>query len=451
MSRRACVLTLIMVFKAASVAAAAEEPRVSNGTTLTGAAAFGDWRADSPGIRRRIEARDLPAPYATRPTAHPPRIVRPPQGAVPKVPAGFEVSLFAGGLERPRLMRVAPNGDVFVAETAAGRIRVLRSKANGDPTMQTVYTAGLTEPFGIAFYPPGPAPRFVYVANMNSVVRFAYKDGELAASGPLETVIAHLPEGGHTTRDIAFSRDGREMFVSVGSASNAGEVMGPKSPGAASEWDEANGATGAGWGEEASRANVLVYDPEGKYRSIFSTGISNCAGLAVHPETGDLWCSTNERDLLGDDLVPDYVTRVHKGGFYGWPWYYAGDYEDPRLAGHRPDLKGKVIVPDVLIQPHSASLQMTFYGGSQFPAAYLGDAFVAEHGSWNRSKPTGYKVIRVLAKNGVPTGEYEDFMTGFVIDDDHVWGRPVGVAVAGDGALLVSDDANGLIWRVRAH
>ena len=445
------VVMAVLVLAATGQVAAAEEPRILSTDTLKGSAAFGDWRADQPGIRRRIEARDLPAPYATRPTAHPPRIVRPPKGALPKVPAGFEVSLFASDLEQPRLMRVAPNGDVFVAETAAGRIRVLRGASSGPVETAAVFASRLAAPFGIAFYPPGAAPRWVYVANTNSVVRFAYKDGDVAASGPPETVIAHLPKGGHTTRDIAFSPDGRELFVSVGSASNVGEGMGPKTAIASVAWDEANSTTGAGWGEEALRADVLVFDPEGRNRRIFATGIRNCVGLAVHPATGDLWCSTNERDLLGDDLVPDYVTRVRTGGFYGWPWYYIGDNEDPRLAGQRPDLKGKVIVPDVLIQPHSASLQMTFYDGGQFPAAFVGDAFVAEHGSWNRSRPTGYKVIRVLAKNGIPTGEYEDFMTGFVIDDDHVWGRPVGVAVATDGALLVSDDANGLIWRVTAR
>ncbi len=193
---------------------------------------------------------------------------------------------------------------------------------------------------------------------------------------------------------------------------------------------------------------MLAFDPDGRNRRVFATGIRNCVGLAVHPATGDLWCSTNERDALGDDLVPDYVTRVRDGAFYGWPWFYLGDNQDPRHAGERPDLKGKITVPDVLIQPHSASLELAFYNATAFPAAYRGDGFAAEHGSWNRSKRTGYKVVRIRLKDGVPTGVYEDFITGFVVNDTEVWGRPVGIAVAHDGALLVSEDGNGTIWRV---
>jgi glucose/arabinose dehydrogenase len=193
---------------------------------------------------------------------------------------------------------------------------------------------------------------------------------------------------------------------------------------------------------------VLVFDPEGKGRRIYASGIRNCVGMAVNSTTGDLWCSTNERDGLGDDLPPDYITRVREGGFYGWPWYYIGAHEDPRHKDARPDLKDKVIVPDVLIQPHSASLQMMFYTGEQLPSEYKGNIFAAEHGSWNRAKPTGYKIIRIIAKDGVPTGEYEDFVTGFAIDDAHVWGRPVGVTEATDGSLLFSEDGNGTIWRI---
>jgi glucose/arabinose dehydrogenase len=204
---------------------------------------------------------------------------------------------------------------------------------------------------------------------------------------------------------------------------------------------------GAAWGDETDRAAVLVFDPDGKNRKLFATGIRNCVGLAMQPN-GTAWCSTNERDSLGDDLVPDYVTRVKENAFYGWPWFYIGDNQDPRHPGARPDLKDKITVPDVLLQAHSASLGMTFYDGNSFPAEYRGDAFAAEHGSWNRSKRTGYKVIRIRLKDGVPTGEYEDFVTGFVVDDKEVWGRPVGVAVAHDGALLFSEDGNGTIWRV---
>ena len=205
---------------------------------------------------------------------------------------------------------------------------------------------------------------------------------------------------------------------------------------------------GAIWGYETDRADVLVFDPEGKNKGIFATGIRNCVGLAVQPVNGELWCSTNERDGLGDDLVPDYVTRVREGQFFGWPWYYIGDNEEPRLRGERPDLKGKITVPDVLIQSHSASLGMTFYDGKQFPPEYQGDAFAAEHGSWNRSKRTGYKIIRVIMRNGRPTGEYDDFLTGFVTADGDVWGRPVGLAMMRDGSLIMTDDAHSAAWKI---
>ena len=415
--------------------------------TLTGRAAFGDWRADHPGLVRHITANDLPAPWATPSAANVSHIVARPAGAVPQVPDGFEVTLFAEGLSNPRIIRVAPNGDLFVAETRANRIRVLRS-ADGDakPSANEIYASGLSRPFGVAFYPKND-PQWLYVANTDSVVRFPYHGGDLKASAAPQTIVANLPHGfGHSTRDIAFSDDGKRMFISVGSASNVAEGLG-KPDDAGWPQDHPLGAT---WGYETDRADVLVFDPDGKQQRVFATGIRNCVGLAVQPANGDLWCSTNERDGLGDDLVPDYVTRVREGQFFGWPWYYIGDHEEPRLRGERPDLVGKVTVPDVLLQPHSASLGMTFYNGSAFPSEYQGDAFAAEHGSWNRAKRTGYKVTRIHLKNGVPTGEYQDFMTGFVASDSSVWGRPVGVAVAHDGALLVSEDGNGTIWRVSA-
>jgi glucose/arabinose dehydrogenase len=236
------------------------------------------------------------------------------------------------------------------------------------------------------------------------------------------------------------------MLVSVGSAGNDGEGMGA-APGGTEAWSRKH-ALGAAWGAETDRAAVLAFDRDGKNRKIFATGIRNCVGLAIQPQSGVPWCSTNERDALGDNLVPDYVTRVRENAFYGWPWFYIGGNEDPRHVGRRPDLKDKVTVPDVLLQAHSASLGLTFYDGQNFPAEYRGDAFAAEHGSWNRSKRTGYKVVRIRLKDGVPTGEYEDFVTGFVANDSEVWGRPVGVAVARDGALLVSEDGNGTIWRI---
>ena len=415
---------------------------------LSGTAAFGDWRTDRPGVSRLIRPEDLPRPGATPSSANVSRVVKRPSDALPQVPAGFKIELFAEGLSGPRQIRLAPNGDIFVAETGAGRIRVLRAADGASkPSGNEIYASGLSRPFGIAFYPDGGNPQWVYVANTDSVVRFPYKVGDLKATGKSETVVAELPHGyGHSTRDIVFTRDGKRMLVSVGSASNDAEGMG-NPPTGLPVWNDTH-PPGASWGSEQDRADVLMFDPDGKHPAIFASGIRNCVGLAVHPLSGDVYCSTNERDGFGDNLVPDYVTRVREGAFYGWPWYYIGNNEDPRHAGQRPDLKGKVSVPDVLIQAHSASLGLTFYNGSAFPGEYRGDGFAAEHGSWNRSKRTGYKIIRIRLKDGVPTGEYQDFVTGFVIDDSKVWGRPVGVAVAHDGALLFSEDGNGTIWRV---
>jgi glucose/arabinose dehydrogenase len=414
---------------------------------LEGRDAFGDWHADRPGISRHITAADLPKPGATPSAANVSRVVPRPPSAVPQVPPGFKAELFAEGLRGPRIMRVAPNGDIFVAETRAGRIRVLRAVDGASkPSVDEIYASGLDEPFGIAFF-PSDKPQWVYVANTDSVVRFPYQAGDIKASGKPQTVVAELPHGsGHSTRDIVFSSDDKRMLISVGSGSNDAEGIGAPEGGLPS-WSSAH-ALGASWGSETDRAGVLVFDPDGKNQRMFATGIRNCVGLAIQPATGDLYCSTNERDGLGDDLVPDYVTRVREGAFYGWPWFYIGDHGDPRHAGERPDLKDKVTVPDVLIQAHSASLGLTFYNGSAFPAEYRGDGFAAEHGSWNRSKRTGYKIIRIRLKDGIPTGVYEDFATGFVINDSEVWGRPVGGAVAHDGALLVSEDGNGTIWRI---
>jgi glucose/arabinose dehydrogenase len=416
----------------------------------TGGEAFGDYRDDGPGVRRHITVGDLPKPYASHSSRNNPSVVEPPAGARPLVPPGYSVAAFARDLDGPRILRVAPNGDLFVAETAAGKILVLRAKDGATaPSNTEIFATGLDAPFGIAFYPPGANPSWVYVANNNAVVRFAYAAGDLRARAAPETIVPKLTDssGGHSTRDIVFSADGAKMFVSIGSGSNVAESLPKKSASESAAWDAAHGL-GAAWGDETNRADVMLFDPDGKNGRVFASGIRNCVGLAISPETHDLYCSTNERDALGDDLVPDYVTRVKPGAFYGWPWYYMGDHEDPRHAGERPDLLGKVTVPDVLLQPHSASLGLTFYEGSMFPAEMRGDGFAAFHGSWNRELRTGPKVVRIVMKDGVPTGEYEDFMTGFTVDNERVWGRPVGVAVAHDGALLVGEDANGTIWRV---
>lgn len=414
---------------------------------LTGAAAYGDWRSDAPGVRRKIAPADMPPPMATQPVAEPPRVVARPEGAWPKAPPGFSVSLFAQGLAMPRAIRVAPNGDIFVAESGAGRVRVFRAKDGAEAAEAShIFAAGLDRPFGIAFYPPGPDPTYVYIAASDRVARYPYRPGE-AAAGPAEA-IAPLPRGEyHWTRDIVFSPDGKTVYVSVGSASNVAEEVEPLR-GAALQRFASSHPLGAMWGEEAERGAVLAFDPDGHGRRIYATGLRNCSGETIQPETGALWCVTNERDMLGDNLPPDYATSVKDGAFYGWPWRYIGDNPDPNRPNERPDLAGKVTIPDVLIQPHSAPLGMIFYEGGQFPADFKGDAFVALHGSWNRAKRTGYKVVRLTFKDGKPTGEYEDFLTGFVANADSVWGRPVDVAVAHDGALLITEDAGGAIWRV---
>jgi glucose/arabinose dehydrogenase len=402
----------------------------SSASVLTGQSAFTDYTKEAPGVRRKITAADLPKPFATSSSSNGPDVVPRPEGAWPKTLPGFKVDLYTTGLDYPREIKKAPNGDLFVAENHKGLVRVFRGLgSDGKPQKSSVFASGFHQPFGIAWYPLGDNPEWVYVANTNSVVRYAYTSGDMEAKGQAETVIAELPGGGgHSTRDLAFSPDGKKMFVSVGSRSNVDD---PDTHPA-----------------EHHRANILEYTPEGKFVKVYAAGIRNPVGITIQPETGELWCSVNERDELGDNLVPDYITHVKEDGFYGWPWYYMGDHQDPRHEGKHPELKGKVTVPDVLLQPHNASLQLTFYEGTQFPSEYHGDLFAAEHGSWNKKARTGYEVIRVPLKNGKATGEYEDFVTGFVTADGQVWGRPVGVAVGPDGSLFVTDDGTKSIWRV---
>ncbi len=402
------------------------------GKLLKGEGAYGDWREDAPGVRRLITPADLPKPYATKSADNFARVVSRPSNAWPQALPEFKVDQIATGLSGPRLIRTAPNGDLFVAESEKGKIRVLRGiGTDGRAQTVEVFAAGLKKPFGIAFYPPGANPQFVYVANTGSVVKFPYHNGDLKARGKAQTVVATIPGGGllrgggHWTRDIAFSSDGQKMWVSVGSKSNVDD-------------DAA----------EDHRADILEFNPDGSGERIYAAGIRNPVGIAIDPSTGVLWTSVNERDELGDDLVPDYITSVKDGGFYGWPWYYIGTNQDPRHAGKHPELKDKVIVPDVLLQSHSASLEMTFYDGKMFPPEYSGYAFAAEHGSWNRAKRTGYKIICVPVHNGKATGEYMDFVTGFVTPNGEVWGRPVGVTVASDGALIFTDDGSDSVWRV---
>jgi len=419
----------------------------------TGATAVrDDWKSDGPGVRRLIKPSDLPAPVlgpdAEGSVGSNAKVVDAPEGASPKVPDGFVVYVFASGFKQPRTLRVAPNGDVFLSESGTGRVLVFRaSDASGGSAKPEVFAENLDRPYGIAFLPPAN-PQYIYVAAANQVVRYPYHSGATKAGGPAEVVIANIPTKRHWTRDLAVSQDGKRLFVSVGSASNLGvEGMPGMSRDKIRQLEKTHGR-GAAWGEEENRAVVRVFDPDGNRIRNYATGLRNCSGLAMQPGTDNLWCVVNERDHVGPYVVPDFMARIQDGAFYGWPWYYIGDKEDPALKGKRPDLKGHVRVPEVLFQAHSSALSVAFYDSDAFPAEYRGDAFVALHGSHSRPDRTGYKVVRVRMKNGTPTGAYDDFLTGFMVDNDSVWARPAGVAVTRDGALLVSDDANGTIFRV---
>jgi glucose/arabinose dehydrogenase len=398
--------------------------------TLTGKAPVsGDWTQDAPGVSRRITVDDLPPPFATDSVDNGPSEIRPPAGAQPRVPPGFKIEQYASGFRNPRFLLTAPNGDIFVTESRADRIKVLR-----DRNVQTFASSGLHDPFGIAFYPPGDDPQWLYVANTDGVIRFPYRNGDLKARAPAEKLAnaelssgGLLRGGGHWTRDVVFSPDGKKMYVSIGSRSN----------------DSDNAA-------EADRARIFEFNPDGTGQKVYAWGIRNAVGMAFRPGSNELWMSTNERDDIGEDLPPDYISSVRPGGFYGWPWFYIGNHADPRHKGKHPELAGKVIVPDVLVQAHSASLNLCFYTGNQFPSEYQDDVFATFHGSWNRAKRTGYKVVRVPFNHatGKPRGEYEDFVTGFITPEGKVWGRPVGITMTKDGSLLVSEDGSGTIWRV---
>jgi glucose/arabinose dehydrogenase len=443
---RTTAAAIVMLAGAGAVRAAAED---GSGTLLKGKAAFGSWQQDKPGLRRLIKPQDLPPVGKSTPNFS--EVAPMPPGAKPRVPPGFLVEMVASGYAGPRAIRVAPNGDLFFADNASNSIHVLRvPSGTASPTKNEVFASGLTQPFGIAFYPLGPNPEWVYVANSDGVVRFPYKNGDLIATGKPEQIVGHIPWVHHWTRDIAFTPDSKRLLLSVGSGSNVALDMFPEPEvkGGLQAWIKSE-PLGAAWDTEERRADVLSYDPDGKNEKILATGLRNSAGITIQPATGLPSCVVNERDELGDNTPFEYATAVKDSSFYGWPWYYIGSNEDPRHKGARPDLKSKVTVPDVLMQAHSAPLQIVFYEGNDFPASYKGSAFVALHGSWNRAERTGYKVVRLLFDNaGKPTGEYEDFLTGFVISDKQVWGRPVGVAVAKDGSLFVTEDGNGTIWRV---
>jgi glucose/arabinose dehydrogenase len=363
----------------------------------------------------------LPKPFTKPIVANPPH-GQPTPGFMPKALQGFKVSVFARGFEEPRYLAVAPNGDVFVAETSAGKVDVLRDPGDGNPSdARAAFATGLDDPFGIAFHGD-----YVYIGDTDQVIRYRYDPKTSKRVGGQEHVLA-LPGGGmHFTRTVAFSLDGNKMFVSAGSDCNVCVETDPR------------------------RAAIQIADPDGKNAKVYASGLRNAVGLAVDPDTGQLWADVNERDMMGDNLPPDYFTHVQPGGFYGWPYSYIGKNLDPRVADKRPDLVAKAIVPDILLGPHVAPLESLFYSGKQFPARYWHGAFVAEHGSWNRSIHLGYQVVFVPFHDGQPSGAPIGFLNGFDPNPraKAVDGRPVGVAVAKDGSLLVSDDVGSVIWRV---
>ena len=364
----------------------------------------------------------LPAPFTTKSSGNGPSESMPPAGFLPRVPAGFHVNIFAKDFKQPRFLAVAPNGDIFLADTGGGAVVVLRDPQHtGGAQQREDFATGLNRPFGIAFHED-----YVYVGNTGEVVRFRYDKQTSKRLGDSEHVLDLPSGGGHFTRTLAFSKDGTKLYVSVGSSSNID------------------------FEKDQRRAAVLVCDPDGKNARIFASGLRNAVGLGIEPVTGAVWVSVNERDELGDNLPPDYFTSIKDGGFYGWPYSYIGDNVDPRVKPQKPELVAKAIIPDVLLGAHVAPLQFAFYTGKQFPESYRGGAFVAEHGSWNRAARAGYQVAFVAFKDGKASGDPVPFLTGLVPDPSgrNVSGRPVGVAVAPDGALLVSDDGANVVYRV---
>jgi glucose/arabinose dehydrogenase len=363
----------------------------------------------------------LPAPYTTKSAGNGPDKTSPPAGFLPTVPQGFRINVYAEDFKTPRWMVVAPNGDIFLAETGANQIVVLRDPGNtGSATAREVFATGTTRAFGIAF-----KDDYVYVGNTNELVRFKYDPKTSKRLGEAEPLMK-LPSGGHNTRSLAFSPDGKHLYIGVGSGSNINT------------------------GEDPIRAAITVCEPDGKNARLFATGLRNPVGLAIEPVTGAVWTSVNERDELGDNLPPDYFTSVKDGGFYGWPYSYIGSNVDDRVKPQKPDLVAKAIIPDVLLGAHVAPLQFAFYTGKQFPQNYWGGAFIAEHGSWNRATRAGYQIAFVAFKDGQPSADPVPFMTGLVADPNgkDVQGRPVGVVVAPDGSLLIADDGAGKIYRI---
>ena len=376
----------------------------------------------------RITLEDLPAPYASESAKKNPKDIDIPKNPVLQAPQGFSVNVFAKGLDKARTLRVAPNGDVFVVQSKENKITVLRD-SNQDGVADQRYTfaegkkQGLDQPFGIDFH-----DGYLYIANTDGAIRYPYQDGQTEVKGKHEDFITGITSGGynqHWTRNILFHDE--KVYYTVGSDSNVDP-------------------------EELPRASIQTFDLDGSNQQTYASGLRNPVGIAFNPVTNQLWASVNERDKLGDNLVPDYFTHVEQSAFYGWPYaYLSASNVDPRREGEAPELVEKTVTPDILFQSHSAALGVVFYEGNMFPQTYQGDAFVAFHGSWNRSQGTGYKVVRVpFDERGQPEGGYEDFVTGWLTKPKvpAAWGRPVGVAVAADGSLLIAEDEHGMIYRV---
>ncbi|UOQ53422.1 PQQ-dependent sugar dehydrogenase [Hymenobacter cellulosivorans] len=398
---------------------------------------------------------DLPEPYASKSVTKRSKVIGWPAGRTPTVPGGFTITEYAGNFNSPRWAYVTPNGDVLVAEsntipttvkkkvaaaldldpskslkpTSANRITLLRdTNKDGKPDVRETFLADLNQPLGMLVLGD-----YFYVANTDGVLRYAYKPGQTKITGPGQKIL-DLPAGGynnHWTRNLLASADGSKIYVSVGSGSNVGEN---------------------GMENEKRRANILEINPDGSGERIYAAGLRNPVGMDWAPGTNTLWTAVNERDELGDELVPDYLTSVKQGAFYGWPYAYFGAHEDPRRKGEAPELVQKTVVPDVPLGPHTASLGLAFYDQKGFPAKYQNGAFIGQHGSWNRSAFSGYKVVFVPFQNGRPSGKMEDFATGFIANEEgkEVYGRPVGVTVMPDGAILITDDAGNKVWRVSA-
>jgi len=375
---------------------------------------------------------NLPAPFATPAVKKNSKVIGWPEGRTPTAPEGFVVTKFADKLNSPRWFYITPNGDILVSESRTNRktspndiILFRDTDKDGSPDLRQTFMKELNQPLGMLVM-----NGWFYVGNTDGVYRYHYTPGQLEITEKGEKIL-DLPAGGynnHWTRNILPNADGSKIYVTVGSGSNVAEH---------------------GIDNEIRRADILEINPDGTGERIFASGIRNPVGLAWQPGTKTLWTAVNERDNLGDDLVPDYLTSVKDGGFYGWPYAYYGPHPDPRMNGERPDLVEKTIVPDVDLGSHTASLGLAFYTKKLFPKKYQGGAFIGQHGSWNRSSFVGYKVVFVPFENGRP-GKAEDFLTGFIADEsrNEVYGRPVGVIVLDDGSLLVADDEGKTIWRV---